>query len=101
MKPLNVGRKDDQEKSRPDLFPARVLDFVARVAAHGGRKYGDQNWTKLENLRGRYYAAALRHINAWRLGEMDDPESGLPHLAHAICSLAFVLSHDAGLDPEL
>jgi hypothetical protein len=39
----------------------------------------------------RYYAAALRHLPAWRGGEELDPESGLTHLAHALANAAFLM----------
>ena len=35
--------------------------------------------------------ACLRHINLHRRGEEVDPESGLPHLAHAVACLMFLL----------
>ena len=34
-----------------------------------------------------------RHMGDWRLGEDIDPDSGLPHLAHAMCCLAMLLEH--------
>ena len=32
-------------------------------------------------------ACLMRHMAAWQRGEENDPESGLPHLAHAMCNL--------------
>ena len=32
----------------------------------------------------------MRHLIAWRKGELIDPESKLPHLAHAGCNLIFL-----------
>lgn len=52
---------------------------------------GEDNWRKVPELRRRYYAAAMRHLVAWWGGERLDPESGLHHLAHALCCVAFVL----------
>jgi hypothetical protein len=40
----------------------------------------------------RYYGAALRHLNKWNSGVDVDDESGLPHLAHAGCCIAFLLA---------
>jgi hypothetical protein len=45
-------------------------------------------------------AALLRHINAWRRGEKCDDESGLHHLAHALCNVAFLLELDIVPPPE-
>lgn len=43
-------------------------------------------------------AAAMRHLAAWRDGEQLDEESGLPHLAHALCCIVFLRELDrAGL----
>ena len=82
--------KHDAEKLPLDLLPVDVLEQVAKVLAHGAKKYSPDNWVKCPSLR-RYYAAALRHLFAWAKGEDLDPESGLPHLAHASCCLLFLL----------
>jgi len=53
---------------------------------------GAGNWRKVPNARERYYAAALRHLEAWRADWIADDESGLHHLAHAMCCLHFLLA---------
>ena len=85
--------KDDTDKPRMDLIPADVVLELARVMAYGARKYSPDNWRKGMAWT-RPIAAALRHINAWQRGESTDPESGLPHLAHAIISLMFVAAYE-------
>jgi hypothetical protein len=58
--------------------------------AFGAQKYGDHNWRggiKYTRLLG----AAKRHIKAFNMGEDLDPESGLSHVAHAICCLGMLL----------
>jgi hypothetical protein len=35
----------------------------------------------------------MRHLLAFWSGEETDPESGLPHLAHALCGLMFLHWH--------
>ena len=52
---------------------------------------GRDNWKKVPDRENRYVAAAFRHLVAHRLGERLDPETGEPHLAHAICCLTFIL----------
>ncbi len=84
------GRKDDGEKDRFDLIRTKTLRGLAKVLTFGARKYAPDNWVKVPNARDRYYAAALRHITAWRDGEGCDPETGLNHLWHAICCLMFL-----------
>ena len=83
--------KDDAGKVRLDLLPFLALEDVARVLEHGAAKYSEQGWREVPDGRARYLAATLRHLSAHMRGEVKDPESGLPHLAHAACSLLFAL----------
>jgi len=98
MSPSKPGRKDDADKVRWDLLPVRALHSVAEVLTFGVRKYDENNWQHVRPTR-RYYRAALGHIYARALGEYNDPETGLPHLAHAACCILFLLSNDLGHDP--
>lgn len=85
------GRKDDQGKLRYDLLDPQPIEDLVRVLTAGAAKYGDSNWKQVENAENRYYAAMLRHVQAWRQGEKQDKEDGLPHLAHAMCCLMFLM----------
>lgn len=87
----NTGRKDDQGKPMMELIPPKAEVLLAQVLTFGAEKYGAWNWSQVDDLERRYLAAAMRHINAHRQGEALDQESGLPHLAHAMCCLAFLL----------
>ncbi len=87
-----VGRKDDGGKPRWDLLPWGAVEQIVKVLDYGAKKYEPHNWKKLENPDERYFSAALRHLVAWRGGERLDPESKLPHLAHAACSILFLLA---------
>ncbi len=98
---MNDGKKDDDGKLRYDLVPWAALDEVVRVLGHGARKYGDENWRRVKRLEDRYPAAALRHLSAYLQGETNDRESGMNHLAHAVCSLMFVLATDKEAELEL
>jgi hypothetical protein len=82
--------KHDTGKPRFDLIPPLAESGVAKVLEFGARKYAPNNWRNVPDPNARYIAAALRHINAVKKGEHIDPESGLSHLSHAICSLMFV-----------
>jgi hypothetical protein len=79
-------------KVRLDLVPTAAVEQVAAVLTFGARKYGDNNWCRGARW-GRYYAAALRHVFAWWRGEDRDPETGLSHLAHAVCCLLFLMEY--------
>lgn len=85
------GKKYDREKPRWDLLPLRILTPVVEVLTFGASKYGPNNWQNLVDFEARYTAALCRHLAAWQSGERLDPESGLPHLAHMICNLIFLL----------
>lgn len=96
----STGRKDDAEKPRFDLIQFRALAAVVRVLTFGARKYAPDNWRLVPEPKRRYYAAALRHLTDWWLGQRLDPQSGEPHLAHAICCLNFLLEiEEESLDP--
>lgn len=92
--PLDVelAKKFDGGKVRMDLIPVRPLNDIAQVLTVGAAKYGARNWEKGMDWS-RLYGAALRHITAFWSGEDNDPETGLPHLAHAICCLNFLLEY--------
>lgn len=89
------GTKLDIGKPRWSLFPDGALDAVLAVLEHGAHKYSVGNWMDVHDNRTRYYDAAMRHINLWWTGELRDSESHLPHLAHAICCLMFLMWFDA------
>ena len=82
--------KADAGKSQLTLVPRQILFDIARVREYGTKKYGDpENWRQVD--RQRYRDAAFRHFCAY----LDDPngldkESGLPHLAHLACNIAFL-----------
>lgn len=92
--PKEVGRKYDSNKPRYGLLKTQSLEKVVEVLTYGANKYSVDNWKYVPDLHNRYFDAAQRHIWAYRSGEINDPESGLPHLAHAMCSLMFILQTD-------
>lgn len=85
--------KFDQGKPRYDLIPPAFIESVANVLTFGANKYEPNGWRKCEDL-GRYEAAMMRHFEAYRKGEKLDSETGLPHIAHAITNLLFILELD-------
>lgn len=85
-----TGCKDDQEKNRLDLIEPEFIEGVGKVLTFGADKYEPNNWQKVEDAKDRYYAAAMRHLMAWRKGEREDPESGLSHLDHVACNIMFL-----------
>jgi len=87
--------KNDKYKNRLELIPTELIEEVGRVLTFGANKYAPNAWRKAkEEDYGRFVGAAMRHLEAYRKGEYFDPESGLPHLAHAATNLGFLLALD-------
>ena len=89
-----LGQKYDQDKPKYHLIPATANQELARVLTFGAKKYEEENWRKVDNAEKRYISAAMRHIEAYRMGEITDQESGLHHLAHANACLSFITEVD-------
>lgn len=84
--------KADAGKLRLSLVPGILIRACAVVRMYGCRKYpegGPDNWKQVEIERFR--DAMYRHWVAYIENPRSvDPESGLPHLYHCICNLAFL-----------
>lgn len=86
----NTVAKADVGKPRLSLVPRKIIWAIAKIREYGNKKYGDpNNWRKVEVER--YRDAAYRHFMRY----LDDPtgvdeESGLPHLWHLACNVAFL-----------
>ena len=88
------GRKFDGGKLEYGLLPPLALEETVKVLTFGAQKYERDNWKKVPDSKRRYFDAMERHIWAWKKGEQMDPESGIHHLAHAMCCLMFLYEHD-------
>lgn len=88
---MKQAKKYDQNKLRMDLIPISTFTALAEVLTYGASKYGENTWQALPNFENRYYGALLRHLIAWRSGELIDQESGLSHLKHALANIVFLL----------
>lgn len=86
------GVKDDLGKSRVDLIPPDPLVEIGKVLEYGARKYKPNNW-RLGLPWSATMASLLRHLYAFQDGEDLDPETSLPHLAHAGCQLLFLTEY--------
>lgn len=98
--PAEAGLKADAEKPPVELLDPYAMEQVARVLAFGAIKYSRENWRGGIRYT-RLYAAAIRHLWAILRGEDTDPESGLPHAAHAMCCcmfLCWMMKHRTDLD---
>lgn len=88
--PMNAD-KHDSEKIPVELVPTEFIEEIAKVLAHGAKKYERNNWTKGLPWT-RILGSTLRHIYAWARKEDNDPESGMSHLAHAACNICFLMT---------
>ena len=86
--------KHDTNKTPWHLIPFDALEPVAKVLEFGAQKYSPWNWREHKGFSWtRVFSATLRHLFAWVRGEDLDKETGLPHLAHAVCNLLFLLHY--------
>lgn len=88
------GRKFDGGKLQYGLLPPLALAETVKVLTFGAEKYEPDNWKRVPDSKRRYFDAMERHIWAYKAGEVIDPESGIHHLAHAMCCLMFLYEHD-------
>jgi hypothetical protein len=88
------GRKFDGGKPQYGLLPPLALRATVDVLTFGAEKYEPDNWQRVPDSKRRYFDALQRHLWQWKEGEQIDQESGLPHLAHAMCCLMFLYEHD-------
>lgn len=82
--------KADAGKPKLTLVPQQILYDIAEVREYGCKKYHNpDNWKNVE--KERYRDAAFRHFLAY-LREPDgkDEESGIEHLKHLACNIAFL-----------
>jgi len=85
--------KFDSDKLPVNLLSSEALLQTAAVMKFGADKYSEHNW-RSGFAWSRPLAAAMRHIMAFNDGEDKDPESGLSHLAHAMCCIMFLLEFE-------
>lgn len=85
--------KHDSGKPMYSLIPPKAELEMVKVLTFGASKYSPNNWKNVNDLN-RYVDAAMRHIAQFRIGETLDSESGLHHLAHAMCCLSFIVELD-------
>ena len=87
----NQDAKADSGKPTLSLVPKEIIYEIEKVRSFGVRKYKEpDNWKKVEVER--YHEALLRHTLAiWNDIKARDKESGLLHLSHIACNVAFIL----------
>lgn len=81
--------KFDTDKLRYELIPPEVLKAMAEIYTHGAEKYKPGNWKKCSDMS-VYISALYRHLEAYRMGELLDEDSGMLHMAHALVNASFI-----------
>jgi hypothetical protein len=77
------------------LWPETATALGCLGFLDGALKYGRGNF-RVSGVQATIYTdACKRHINAWLEGEECAPDSGIPHLAHALACLAILVDADA------
>jgi len=98
----DYSAKSDQGKTDWSLLPWRAVEKAAEIMTQavtpkeeGGKGYGIASWKTVAGGYHRYSAALIRHfIRRFVYDEIIDEESGLPHMAHAICNCMFLCERD-------
>lgn len=94
-KPTNPKDIIGTDKLPLHLWPTTATALGCLGFLDGALKHGRSNFRAVGVRASIYYDAANRHINAWFEGEEVDPDSGLPHLAHALACLAILVEAQA------
>ncbi|CAM3214633.1 dATP/dGTP diphosphohydrolase domain-containing protein [Pseudomonas fluorescens] len=95
LKPSNPKDLIGSGKLPLHLWPVTATALGSLGLLDGMLKYGRSNFRAVGIRASIYYDAASRHLNAWFEGEAVDPDSGLPHLAHALACLAIIVDAEA------
>jgi hypothetical protein len=86
------GLRHNSDKLRYDLIPPLANREYAKVWTQALGKYPEGNWEKGMPWT-EVIASAMRHLEAIRLGEDIDTESGLLHAAHLQCNAAMLTEY--------
>lgn len=73
------------------LWPRSATAVGCLAFLDGALKYGALNWRAMGVTASVYVAACKRHLDCWMEGEDCAPDSGVPHLAHALACIAILI----------
>lgn len=86
-KPTNPKDAIGIRKAPMSTVPMNVLVEIGIGMLEGASKYGRHNYRCAGVRSSVYFDATMRHLIAWWEGEDIDPDSGMPHISKALCSL--------------
>ena len=92
--------KADAGKPRLTLVPQQILYDISEIREYRVKKYGEEeNWKSVEIER--YRDATFRHFLAYiKEPQGVDEESGLKHIKHLACNIAFLCELEAMNEKE-
>ena len=93
--PLNPKDAIATNKIPMHLWPSTATAMGSLALLYGARLYGRSNWREAGVRASVYVSACQRHLAAWYEGEDFDPDSQLPHIAHALACLAILVDAKA------
>lgn len=94
-KPTNPKDLIGSDKLPLHLWPGTASMMGCLGLLDGMLKYGRSNWREAGVRYSIYVDALDRHVKALFEGEDNDPDSGLPHEAHALACLAIIVDAKA------
>ena len=78
------------------LWPAEATALGCLGMLEGKGKYGRNNMLAAEGVIASIYVdAAKRHLDAWFAGEENAHDTGTPHLANALATIAIIVKCQA------
>ena len=95
LKPTNPKDEIGSDKMPLHLWPETATVMGCLGLLDGALKYGRANWRVAGVRTSIYYDAVRRHLNKLFEGEELDPDSGLPHMSHALACLAILVDAKA------
>lgn len=95
VKPSNPKDAVGSNKLPLHLWPTTATALGSLGLLDGMLKYGRSNFRAVGVRASIYVDAAKRHLDAWFEGEERDPDSDLPHLAHALACMAIIVDAQA------
>lgn len=85
-----ISGKETQGKLNLSLVPPEIISAVANIREYGCKKYDNpENWKGVAPEL--FNQAMQRHVLAcWQNWAAVDPETGMPHIWHIACNVAFM-----------
>ena len=95
IKPTNPKDLIATDKIPLSLWPETATALGCLGLLEGHLKYGKNNFRAVGVKASVYVDACRRHLAYWMEGEENAPDSGIPHLGHALACLAILVEAQA------